>query len=89
MKTITKAAGVLATLVCLYLFMSTVMAQTDTVHTARRAIYTVQYGDTLYTIAQRFDPHDDPRVVVWTIQHENGIGAEIHPGQQIVVPDGR
>jgi hypothetical protein len=89
MARVTKVASVLATLVCLYLFMSTVMAQTDTVHTPRRAIYTVQYGDTLYDIAQRFDPHDDPRVVVWTIQHENGIGSEIQPGEQIVVPDGR
>jgi hypothetical protein len=84
-----KILGAIVTLVCLYLFMNAAMAQTDTVHTARRAIYTVQYGDTLYTIAQRFDPHDDPRVVVWTIQHENGIGAEIQPGEQIVVPDGR
>jgi hypothetical protein len=89
MKTITKAASVVASLIVLYLFMNAAMAQTDTVHTSKRAIYTVQYGDTLYTIAQHFDPHDDPRVVVWTIQHENGIGAEIQPGQQIVVPDGR
>jgi LysM repeat protein len=71
-----------------YMFTDAAMAQTDTIHTPRRATYTVEQGDTLYTIAQKFDPKDNPNAVAYEIEKENGIGSSIHPGQTIIVPIG-
>lgn len=80
------AIGVLA---LIYMFADAAMAQTDTVHTARRVTYTVEQGDTLYTIAEKMDPHDNPNVVAYVIEQENGINGDLQPGEVIVVPDGR
>jgi LysM repeat protein len=84
-----KYLAAIGMLALFYMFTNSAMAQTDTIHTARRATYTVEQGDTLYTIAQKFDPHDNPNVVAYEIQQENGIHGDLHPGQVIVVPDGR
>lgn len=89
MKMITKAISAVAILACLLMFMNAAMAQTDTVHTARRVTYTVEQGDTLYGIAEKMDPHDNPNVVAYVIEQENGINGDLQPGEVIVVPDGR
>lgn len=49
---------------------------------------TVDYGDTLWTIAQSIAPNSDPRAVIWQIQEENQINnsTTIFPGQTIRVP---
>ncbi len=45
-------------------------------------------GDSLWTIAGRFDTRDDRDAVVQWIERENGIGADIQPGMTIQVPVG-
>lgn len=45
----------------------------------------VNIGDTLWSIAQRYRPDEDPRRVIWEIQQDNGIGSVIHPGDIIRV----
>lgn len=48
---------------------------------------TVTPGDTLWSIAERVDPRDDPRDVVDTIVRVNALpDVTIVPGQQISVP---
>ena len=49
--------------------------------------YVVRPGDTLWSIAARFEPSTDPRVVVDAITSANGVdpGALV-PGQQLSVP---
>lgn len=48
---------------------------------------TVEYGDTLWTIAKRIAPNQDPRKVVWEIQEMNDMNKSIiYPGQRIHVP---
>ena len=54
---------------------------------AARRTYVVRSGDTLWSIAQRMAPGDDPRPLVQRIQVANGVDAgSIAPGQTIVVP---
>lgn len=49
--------------------------------------YTVQHGDRLWTIAQRYYPHEDTRISVDAIQKANGMKqADIEPGQQLQIP---
>ena len=47
----------------------------------------VRPGDTLWSIATRFEPSTDPRVVVDAISSANGVdpGALV-PGQQLLIP---
>jgi len=49
--------------------------------------YVVRPGDTLWSIATRFAPSTDPRVVVEALASANGVdpGALV-PGQQLSIP---
>jgi LysM repeat protein len=49
--------------------------------------YVVRSGDTLWSIAARFAPSTDPRIVVDAIAAANGVdpGALV-PGQQLSIP---
>lgn len=48
---------------------------------------TVQPGESLWTIAARRVPNQDPRVTVSQIQDLNGLtGVRVLPGEQILVP---
>lgn len=54
---------------------------------AARRTYVVRSGDTLWSIAQRMAPGDDPRPLVQRIQEANGVDAgAIAPGYTLVVP---
>jgi Tfp pilus assembly protein FimV len=49
--------------------------------------YVVRPGDTLWSIATRFAPSTDPRVVVHAITSANGLDpATLVPGQQLSIP---
>lgn len=52
-----------------------------------RRTYVVRSGDTLWSIATRFEPSTDPRVVVDAITSANAVdpGALV-PGQQLSIP---
>lgn len=53
----------------------------------RTTTYTVQSGQTLWTIAESVNKQDDPRAVVDAIQRLNGLGdSPIYPGQVLTVP---
>jgi hypothetical protein len=48
---------------------------------------TVQSGDTLWSVAQRIAPRNDPREVVAQIQRINHLhGAALRAGQQLLLP---
>jgi nucleoid-associated protein YgaU len=56
---------------------------------ASRSSYVVRQGDTLWTIAQRVAPGEDPRPLVDAITAANGVDAgAIVPGQTLLVPSG-
>jgi Tfp pilus assembly protein FimV len=49
--------------------------------------YVVRPGDTLWSIATRFAPSTDPRVVVHALTSANGLDpAALVPGQQLSIP---
>jgi nucleoid-associated protein YgaU len=48
-------------------------------------VYTVQAGDTLWTIAQRIDPSGDPRPLVAKLAAQTGSDT-VAPGQKIDLP---
>jgi nucleoid-associated protein YgaU len=61
----------------------------DQVGLAARSSYVVRQGDTLWSIAQRVAPGDDPRALVDAITVANGVdAAAIVPGQTLLVPTG-
>jgi predicted Zn-dependent protease len=48
---------------------------------------TVQSGETLWTLAARIDPQQDPRLVVAKLQAANRLtGATVYAGEQLLVP---
>jgi LysM repeat protein len=56
---------------------------------ASRSSYVVREGDTLWSIAQRVAPDEDPRPLVDAITAANGVDAgAIVPGQTLLVPSG-
>jgi LysM repeat protein len=62
----------------------------DRLHISGWTSYTVQPGDTLYGLWQRFDARDDRWLVVQQIEKKNGLGSStIRPGEVIQVPEGR
>lgn len=50
------------------------------------AVYVVQPGDTVWTIAHKLDPAGDPRAIVDRIVGLNG-GAALQPGQRLRLTD--
>jgi LysM repeat protein len=53
---------------------------------AAPGVVTVQSGDTLWSIAQRVAPGDDPRAVVARLEHVNHLGTlALRPGQTLNV----
>jgi Tfp pilus assembly protein FimV len=49
--------------------------------------YVVRPGDTLWSIAERLRPGEDPRPLVDAIERANGISAgELVPGQSLEIP---
>lgn len=57
---------------------------------ASRSSYVVREGDTLWSIAQRVAPGEDPRPLVDAIVSVNGVDAgAIVPGQTLLVPSAR
>jgi Tfp pilus assembly protein FimV len=49
--------------------------------------YVVRPGDTLWSVATRFAPSTDPRIVVDAITSANGLDpAALVPGQQLSIP---
>ncbi len=52
-----------------------------------RALYVVEPGDTLWSIAERLDPSADPRAIVDRLERAAG-GALLQAGQTIVLPPG-
>ena len=51
------------------------------------SLYVVRPHDTLWSIATRVAPGDDPRDAVWRIRRLNRLaGATIVPGEKLVVP---
>lgn len=54
-----------------------------------RTSYVVRQGDTMWSIAQRLAPGEDPRAVVDAISAANGVRAgELAPGQTLLLPVG-
>ena len=48
----------------------------------------VRPGETLWALAARVAPQQDPRLVVADIESRNGLtGAAVQPGQQLIVPN--
>lgn len=52
---------------------------------AQKIVYTVQHGDTLWSIAKENYPADNILEVIHDIKERNDITAEIYPGQQIIL----
>jgi nucleoid-associated protein YgaU len=52
-----------------------------------RTSYVARYGDTLWAIAERFAPGEDPRALVDAISAANAVDpGAIVPGQTLVIP---
>ena len=50
--------------------------------------HTVQSGDTLWSLAGRYGPNQDPRRFIYEIQTINRITSpRVFPGQKIILPD--
>lgn len=64
-----------------------VLRDADGAEPAARVSYVVRSGDTLWSIARRLAPADDPRLVVDSISAANELDAgSLAPGQVLVIP---
>ncbi|MBX6350466.1 MAG: LysM peptidoglycan-binding domain-containing protein [Clostridia bacterium] len=53
-------------------------------------VYVVQPGDTLWSIATRLAPAEDPRAWIARVMERNGLSSPvIRPGEALALPDGR
>lgn len=52
---------------------------------ATEALYVVQPGDTLWSIASRLDPHGDPRALAEALAKQTGSEAVV-PGERLAIP---
>jgi hypothetical protein len=77
--------GIAITVVLSTLVISTICANTDDKAIEFEEVV-VEYNDTLWTIACRYRPGEDPRKVVWHIKKLNQCGAQIRPGQTVKIP---
>lgn len=81
-----RLLAIMATLSLIAMFIRSAMADTYT-HDTKMTIVTVQPGDTLWSIAERVDRHQDPRQTVFEIMRANGLSsAVIRPGQVLEIP---
>jgi hypothetical protein len=75
-------------IVCLRASPGSAEARHPIPSSARATRYVIRPGDTLWSIARRLVPGQDPRLAVDAILVRNGIDpAHLIPGQAIVVPD--
>lgn len=52
-------------------------------------VYTVLAGESLWDIAEAIAPNEDPRAVIDQIRSANGLsGAEVFPGDRLILPAG-
>ena len=77
----------LALLACCLLFVPGIARGDGSDHTTARVPYTVQPGDTLWSIARRVAPADDPRAVVDRLVRDNRLpGGAVQAGQELWIP---
>jgi Tfp pilus assembly protein FimV len=56
-------------------------------HRPARQTVTVEPGESLWSVASRVAPHDDPRLVISSIESLNHLaGPQLLAGQQLVMP---
>lgn len=92
MKRDRPVSAVMGILVMLAMFAWAAMGALNTqrLHTNTWTSYTVQPGDTLFSLWQRYDVTDDRWVVIDEIENRNGLGnsSTIRPGEVLEIPDG-
>lgn len=77
----------LAIIIFLLLILAIIItfANVNADSTVTYTTYTVQAGETLWDIAQRYYPNGDIRANVWQIEQDNGIDACVKVGQILKV----
>ncbi len=82
-----RLAAILALAYIVLIFVMYMHSPKQAAYSASRyARYTVQGGDTLWSIAKTYRPDADPREIVWEIQQASDATALIRPGQVLLVP---
>jgi LysM repeat protein len=85
-----KAVPVVLALAWVMMFAAAAMASVRSGAVSpspKTTLYTVQPGDTLWSIASQLDKHQDPRQAVYEIMRANGLNsAVIRPGQVLEIP---
>jgi LysM repeat protein len=67
-------------LIAIVLFPSTVRTRNGS-----EVLHIVEPRETLWSIAEKYNPHMDPREVIQDIRALNNIGNIIYPGQELKV----